>query len=181
MDFNSNYQRDEHARWISGHDSERGCVHEPGVDPIYEEHHKRIQDSNPDSSDDSHHGCGDDSSHDSSRQYSRQQTNRDSERPPYTPYTTDSAYADKPKTHLVWAVLCTLLCCIPFGIVSIVYASKVESLWNIGAFKEAHDAARKARLWALWGFVIGIGYILLTFISAAIYFISLPVDYGYVW
>ncbi len=122
----------------------------------------------------------DDDNDNNKRQHNRQQTNRDSEHLSYNPYTTDSVYVDKPKSHIVWAVLCTALCCIPFGIVSIVYASKVESLWNIGAFKEAHEAARKAKVWALWGMVIGIGYILITFISTAIYFISLPVDYGHV-
>ncbi len=61
----------------------------------------------------------------------------------------------RPDSNLVWAILSTILCCVPLGIVSIVYASKVDSLWNIGAYREAYDAADKARKWAIWGAIIG--------------------------
>ncbi len=55
----------------------------------------------------------------------------------------------KPDNCLVWAILTTVLCCLPFGIVSIVYASKVDSEWALGHYDEAEDAARKARTWAI--------------------------------
>lgn len=55
----------------------------------------------------------------------------------------------KPDNCLVWAILSTLFCCLPFGIVSIVYASKVDSEWALGNFDEAEDAAKKARTWAI--------------------------------
>ncbi|MCM1300360.1 MAG: CD225/dispanin family protein [Alistipes senegalensis] len=55
----------------------------------------------------------------------------------------------KPENCLVWAILSTVLCCLPFGIVSIVYASKVDSEWMVGHFDEAEDAAKKARTWAI--------------------------------
>ena len=32
----------------------------------------------------------------------------------------------KPESYLVWAILSTVCCCLPFGVVSIVYASKVD-------------------------------------------------------
>ena len=32
----------------------------------------------------------------------------------------------KPSNNLVWAILTTICCCLPFGIVSIVYAAKVR-------------------------------------------------------
>lgn len=47
----------------------------------------------------------------------------------------------KPDNCLVWAILTTVLCCLPFGIVSIVYASKVDSEWALGHYDEAEDAA----------------------------------------
>lgn len=59
----------------------------------------------------------------------------------------------KPDSNLVWGILCTCFCCLPLGIVSIVYASKVDSYWTIGLYNEAADASRKARNWALWGAV----------------------------
>lgn len=52
--------------------------------------------------------------------------------------------------HLVWGILTTLLCCWPFGVVSIVYATKVESRRAEGDVEGAWDASRKARLWAMW-------------------------------
>ncbi len=72
----------------------------------------------------------------------------------------------KPSNYLVWAILCTIFCCLPFGIVSIVYAAKVDNLWNAGQYNEAQEASRKAKVWLLIGAIIG-------FVSAAIYFAML--------
>ena len=55
----------------------------------------------------------------------------------------------KPDNCLVWAILSTCFCCLPFGIVSIVYASKVDSEWALGNYDGAEDAAKKARTWAI--------------------------------
>ena len=38
--------------------------------------------------------------------------------------------AEKPSTYLVLSILVTIFCCLPFGIVGIVYASKVEN-WSL--------------------------------------------------
>jgi len=57
--------------------------------------------------------------------------------------------AMKPNTNLVWAILTTLFCCLPFGIVSIVYAAKVDSLWYAGNYAAAQDASKKAGTWAI--------------------------------
>ena len=51
--------------------------------------------------------------------------------------------------HLVWAILSTLFCCLPFGIVSIVYASKVDGLRMSGNLPGAIEMSEKARKWAL--------------------------------
>jgi len=61
----------------------------------------------------------------------------------------------KPNNFLVFAILSTIFCCLPFGIVSIVYASKVDRLWYAGNYVEAQDAASKARTWFWWSFGIG--------------------------
>lgn len=83
----------------------------------------------------------------------------------------DSAPLGRPDSGLVWAILCTIMCCLPFGIVSIVYASKVDSLWNIGAYQEAYRAASTAKKWALWGAIIDFIWVLMIFIfyGAAIF------------
>ena len=38
----------------------------------------------------------------------------------------------KPDNYLVWAILSTVFCCLPLGIVAIVKASKVDALWAQG-------------------------------------------------
>ena len=56
--------------------------------------------------------------------------------------------------NLVWAILTTLFCCMPLGIVSIVYAAKVDGLRAAGNIAAARDAADSARNWALVSAII---------------------------
>jgi heme/copper-type cytochrome/quinol oxidase subunit 2 len=55
--------------------------------------------------------------------------------------------------HLVWAILTTLFCCLPLGIVSIVYAAQVDGKRAAGDLPGAWEASRKAKLWAIWSAV----------------------------
>ena len=61
-----------------------------------------------------------------------------------------------PETYLIWAILATICCCMPFGVISIVYASRVNSLYNSGYYDEALVSSRRARNWALASFVCGL-------------------------
>lgn len=76
----------------------------------------------------------------------------------------------KPNNYLVWAILTTVCCCLPAGIVAIVFANKVDSLWFAGKYEEAEDAANKAKVWTFIslgvGCVSGILTFFLFFISA---------------
>lgn len=60
-----------------------------------------------------------------------------------------------PENYLVWAILTTVLCCLPLGIVSIVKSSQVNSLWAQGRWDEARGSAQAAKKWAMWGAIIG--------------------------
>ncbi|OLA84751.1 MAG: hypothetical protein BHW65_05525 [Verrucomicrobia bacterium CAG:312_58_20] len=58
-----------------------------------------------------------------------------------------------PKNHLALAVLTTLFCCMPFGIISLVYAVQVNISSNSGNFEMAEFSSEKALFWgmvALW-------------------------------
>jgi hypothetical protein len=57
----------------------------------------------------------------------------------------------KPDNYLVWAILSTIFCCIPTGIASIIYASKVNEAYARGEYQEAQNASKNAKLWALIG------------------------------
>ena len=61
-----------------------------------------------------------------------------------------------PPNHLVWAILSTLFCCLPLGVVSIVFAAQVNGKWNSGDVAGARDASDKARKFALWSTIIGV-------------------------
>lgn len=54
-----------------------------------------------------------------------------------------------PPSNMVWAVLATVFCCMPAGIVSIVYASRVSGLYHKGDFVGAKRASDRAAYWAL--------------------------------
>ncbi len=60
-----------------------------------------------------------------------------------------------PGNNLVWAILTTLFCCLPFGIVAIVYAAKVDGLWAGGNYAAAYEASRKAKNWSVISAAVG--------------------------
>ena len=51
--------------------------------------------------------------------------------------------------HLVWAIVTSLFCCLPRGIVSIVYAAQVDGKRAAGDIEGAREASRKAGMWAM--------------------------------
>jgi hypothetical protein len=58
--------------------------------------------------------------------------------------------------YLWQSIVVTLCCCIPFGIVAIVYAAQVKSKLSIGDFAGAKDSSGKAKMWCWIGFGVGI-------------------------
>lgn len=70
---------------------------------------------------------------------------------------TEQSYQKRqqPDNYLVWAILCTVLCCLPLGIVSIVKASEVNSKWNAGDYEGAIKSSEAAKKWAIYGAISG--------------------------
>ncbi|MEU0534296.1 CD225/dispanin family protein [Amycolatopsis tolypomycina] len=66
-----------------------------------------------------------------------------------------------PSNNLVWAILTTILCCLPFGIVSIVQAAKVNGLWAQGQTAAAQEAANSAKKWAIISAIVGVAWLVL--------------------
>ncbi|RFN59314.1 CD225/dispanin family protein [Marixanthomonas ophiurae] len=71
----------------------------------------------------------------------------------------------KPDNYLVWAILSTIFCCLPLGIISIVKSTKVNELYAQGNFAEAQQAAQEAKKWAMWS---ALGWLLLIVIPMVI-------------
>ena len=69
-----------------------------------------------------------------------------------------------PSNNLVWAILTTIFCCLPFGIVSIVQAAKVNGLWAQGQGAAAQAAAQSAKKWAIISAVLGVILIVISII-----------------
>jgi hypothetical protein len=60
-----------------------------------------------------------------------------------------------PNNYLVWAILSTVLCCLPLGIVSIVKSAQVNGLWAQGRSDEARAAAASAKKFAIIAAIVG--------------------------
>ena len=69
-----------------------------------------------------------------------------------------------PNNYLVPAILATIFCCLPFGIVGIVFASQVNSKWSVGDVAGANDAAAKAKLWTYVSAGVGLAGVVLWFV-----------------
>ena len=67
-----------------------------------------------------------------------------------------AAAGPPPPNYLVWAILSTLFCCLPAGIVSIVKAASVNGKWNAGDHAGAQEASRQARTWAIVSAAVGL-------------------------
>ena len=71
----------------------------------------------------------------------------------------------QPKNYLVEAILVTIFCCQPFGIVSIVYASQVNSKYASGDYEGAQISSKNAKKWMTWaivtGLIISVGFLIL--------------------
>lgn len=73
-----------------------------------------------------------------------------------------------PPNYLVWAILTTIFCCLPFGIISIVYAAQVNSKWAAGDFTGAQVSSKNAKTWAWVSFAVGISGLIIYFILLAL-------------
>jgi len=61
--------------------------------------------------------------------------------------------APQVSNNLVWAILSTLFCCLPLGIVSIVFAAQVNTKLAAGDVAGARESADKAKKWAIYSVV----------------------------
>jgi hypothetical protein len=70
--------------------------------------------------------------------------------------------------YLWQSILATLCCCLPFGVVALVFAAQVNSKLAAGDVAGAQAASRSARTWlivaVIGGFVTGAGVAALSFL-----------------
>lgn len=62
----------------------------------------------------------------------------------------------EPDNNLVWAILATVLCCLPLGVVAIMKATSVSKLWAMGDYAGAQKAADDAKKFSIWSAVASV-------------------------
>ncbi len=73
--------------------------------------------------------------------------------------------------YMIWSVLATLLCCLPTGIVAIVYSAQVDTKLRLKEYEAAKQASKNARTWCLVS--VGVGIVVsLIFLGSTIAAIS---------
>ena len=87
---------------------------------------------------------------------------------PQQPYAQPQPYGGMPyaapiKNYMVEAVLTTLFCCMPFGIVAIIFASQVSGHQACGRIMEAQKAANNAKIWSLVSLISGLVFSVIYF------------------
>lgn len=85
---------------------------------------------------------------------------------PNAPTTTTST--KKPFNWLIPAILSTLLCCIPFGVVAIIYAVMANERFERGDFTGSESSRKVAKGFTIASIVIGGILVLLAIVSSAI-------------
>jgi len=73
-----------------------------------------------------------------------------------------------PPIYLWQSIVVTLLCCLPLGVIAIIFASQVESRYNIGDIEGSQTSSNRARNLCIWslvaGLIGGILYFILIFV-----------------
>ena len=62
--------------------------------------------------------------------------------------------------HLAMAILVTVFCCMPFGIIAIIHACKTDAAAARGDVLQAVSHSNSAQNWSLFGIVIGFIFII---------------------
>jgi hypothetical protein len=62
--------------------------------------------------------------------------------------------------YLVFAILATVLCCLPAGVAAIVYAAQVNGKLQAGDIAGAQAASKNAKMWCWISFGLGLAFTL---------------------
>ena len=71
-------------------------------------------------------------------------------------------YCEEIKTYFPQAILLMIFCCLPFGIVSLVYSSRVNRFLARNDYIHARQASTRSKIWAWIAF--GCGFIFWNFV-----------------
>jgi hypothetical protein len=66
--------------------------------------------------------------------------------------------------YLVWAILTTIFCCLPAGVVAIVFAAQVNGKLEAGDYDGALKLSNQAKLWCWISFGVAAVFMVLYFL-----------------
>ena len=69
------------------------------------------------------------------------------------------------QNYLVFAILVTVLCCLPTGIAAIVYAAQVNGKLQAGDLAGAETASKNAKMWCWISFGLGLAVVVFYFLA----------------
>mgnify|MGYP004711430277 CR=1 FL=1 len=83
--------------------------------------------------------------------------------PAQAPASAPAARQDKPcpENYLLYSILVTLFCCLPFGIVGIIKSAQVSSKYQAGDYDGALQSSKDAKKWSLIALLCGLAWIIL--------------------
>lgn len=76
-----------------------------------------------------------------------------------------------PNNNLVWAIICTVSCCLPLGIYAIIKSNEVNKKWAMGDKAGAIASANAAKKFSMIGMAIG-AVIIIAYIIFAVFLVS---------
>lgn len=72
------------------------------------------------------------------------------------------AHTTTPRRYTVWAILALLFCCLPTGIVALIYDTKIPSRFEAGDIAGSRRAGNTALAWIIISVILGMaGYLFL--------------------
>ncbi|EIV94504.1 CD225/dispanin family protein [Frankia sp. QA3] len=93
--------------------------------------------------------------------------------PQQLPAAVPTPAADRPiRTYLWQSLVATLLCCLPTGIVAIVYATQAQTRLQVGNLAGAREASGRARRWCIVSLIAFVA-VLLVYIVAIVIIVAI--------
>ena len=86
------------------------------------------------------------------------------QQPEYNYQPQPAATEPCPPTNLAWAIISTVLCCTPTGIVAIIYALKVSNKYREGDIEGAKRASETGAWWCIATIILGILFMPLSYL-----------------
>ena len=84
--------------------------------------------------------------------------------PPVSPPAGTGQVQPQVSNYLVPAILTTICCCLPFGIVAIVFAAQVNAKLQAGDIQGAKQSSDKAKMWCLVALLCGVIFSVIWFL-----------------